>query len=1072
MRVVVLFSLAAASFAVEDLLQRLSTVTCTIKDNSFASPWTVGVSQKVQTGFMTEPYVITFADNLRADAKCKVQLSGSAHAWPLELVREDSAASLMVYSVKGADKAFWEGKGEIPRSGILRLGSHAKSVTGRAGLVGTETISAYGPAMGPYGVRLAASLEWVPQTDGFLFDEEGAFAGLLVGGQAIPEWTFGDFANASPRPSLGLSLIGGQNAAFRQRYGIPNTGGVLIVGAAAPWQQVVQPGDVLMSLDGEQVGHDGKVHSKDVGIRLPVQLVAQPHMKATVLHMGQEKEGEVELSVPAAAPQVETPKPSYLIVGGLLFAPFTPKLIQDVAMEQQLWVSDEVAGMLGGPDTYVALANVLPHPINDGFRVGSMNLLHSCNDKPVPDLKSLLKITNGAIEEKASLKCSFLRVSDKDDGVGVWKGESPMYPDFVFEAERLHEVQSAILDQYGVPTSMSTDLCGVAPALDEATEEECDSVKAALLHNATGHSVRIRAIKKSGSKDSKNSTKRLLLRAPKAVVDVAAVEKWQEEEVDRDDGKDLVAEIPGTIKLGDRDLGAKPFPWGTATWGKGAASSGVPLSQVVKIMTLSAGKNFLEPWKLHQKMRSSGSGILIKGEDVGVPGEKFVLTNAHVVHEHQVVFVQRQDMSRKILAEVRIIARDVDLALLRVPDEELWADVGELRVTTDIPVNSHVRVAGYPHGGNAVSITTGVVSRVMAMPYEFSQPMNPVNQPGNVVAMQVDAAINPGNSGGPVFNQDGEFLGLAFAGISQAQNMGFVIPAKVILARLPALHRDADAKIYRGIPEVGLLWDKLESDAMREYLKVPEEGGVIVSSVAPLGVAKEHVKKGDVLLAIDGQVVAGDGTVVMPGQGGEADIRVPLDALITEKPDNATTVLRLWTDEKVKDVKVDFQPVPPRVPRYDTDPSYVVIGGLVFSKFTVPYLNAMNHNVPPETTQTLDTWKENATDDVVVLVDILEDATTEFYTTQKGSRLLFLNFQPIYSLAGLIEQIPAALEAPFLEFSFDPSGFSTLILNSTLVMESTVREDHAVPSPVSPGLAHVWCDTSRKGRLPHWSGCD
>merc|ERR550537_839426 len=127
-----------------------------------------------------------------------------------------------------------------------------------------------------------------------------------------------------------------------------------------------------------------------------------------------------------------------------------------------------------------------------------------------------------------------------------------------------------------------------------------------------------------------------------------------------------------------------------------------------------------------------------------------------------------------------------------------------------------VRVAGYPHGGSAVSITNGVLSRVMAMTYEFSQPPNPVNLPGNVIAFQVDAAINPGNSGGPAFNQDGDFLGLAFAGISGAQSMGFVIPASVILAR---------------IPEMGVLWKTLDNEAMRSYLDVPEGGGVLVRSV-------------------------------------------------------------------------------------------------------------------------------------------------------------------------------------------------------------------------------------------------
>merc|ERR1719316_790019 len=313
-----------------------------------------------------------------------------------------------------------------------------------------------------------------------------------------------------------------------------------------------------------------------------------------------------------------------------------------------------------------------------------------------------------------------------------------------------------------------------------------------------------------------------------------------------------------SIKLGEKDIGARPLAWGEAAWGKGFSATGVPLQHVVKILTLSAGRSFLTPWQMKRKMRSTGSGILVLGEDVGIPGEKLILTNAHVVNDAQVVFVQRQDMTRKILAEVRMVAKDVDTAMLRVVDKELWEGVGELRIHRELPAaNSAVRVAGYPHGGNAVSITNGVMSRVMAMTYEFSQPPNPVNLPGNVIAMPVDAAINPGNSGGPAFNQDGDFLGLAFAGISGAQSMGFVIPASVILARLPQMNRDATEGIeYPGIPEMGLLWKPLDNEGMRHYLEVPEEGGVLVRSVAPLSALNGSISPGDVLLAVDGPAVA------------------------------------------------------------------------------------------------------------------------------------------------------------------------------------------------------------------------
>jgi hypothetical protein len=364
----------------------------------------------------------------------------------------------------------------------------------------------------------------------------------------------------------------------------------------------------------------------------------------------------------------------------------------------------------------------------------------------------------------------------------------------------------------------------------------------------------------------------------------------------------------------------------------------------------------------------------------------------------------------------------------------------------------------------------------MAMTYEFSQPPNPVNLPGNVIAMQVDAAINPGNSGGPAFNQDGDFLGLAFAGISGAQSMGFVIPASVILARLPQMHRDAEQGIqYPGIPEMGVLWETLDNEGLRHYLEVPEEGGVLVRSVAPLSALNGTVSPGDVLLAVDGNAVAADGTVLLDAQTGEADVRVPLDALVTIKPENATTDLRVFRNGEVENLNVMFAPVPPLLPRYDTAPDYALVGGLIFSKLTVPLLLESRRNGMMQPVQQaarfLDKWRRDTASDVVVLSGAVSDPANEFYSLPMLSQLYYVNGEPVTSLRGLVGLLPGALSAPFLELSFDPSGFSTIILNSTLTLNSRALENHAIPSPVSENLAHDWCKASTSGPMPRWSAC-
>ncbi|MGC4016166.1 MAG: serine protease [Luteolibacter sp.] len=85
---------------------------------------------------------------------------------------------------------------------------------------------------------------------------------------------------------------------------------------------------------------------------------------------------------------------------------------------------------------------------------------------------------------------------------------------------------------------------------------------------------------------------------------------------------------------------------------------------------------------------------------------------------------------------------------------------------------SQVRVIGYPIGGERLSVTRGVVSRIDFSTYSHSQA-------DSHLIVQIDAAINPGNSGGPVV-QDGKVVGVAFQGLRQADNTGYIIPTPVI----------------------------------------------------------------------------------------------------------------------------------------------------------------------------------------------------------------------------------------------------------------------------------------------------
>ncbi|KAI7996299.1 hypothetical protein LOK49_LG10G01350, partial [Camellia lanceoleosa] len=137
-----------------------------------------------------------------------------------------------------------------------------------------------------------------------------------------------------------------------------------------------------------------------------------------------------------------------------------------------------------------------------------------------------------------------------------------------------------------------------------------------------------------------------------------------------------------------------------------------------------------------------GSGFVI-------PGQR-ILTNAHVVADHTFVLVRKHGSPNKNRAEVQAIGHECDLAILTVNSKEFWEGMNSLELG-DIPfLQEAVAVVGYPQGGDNISVTKGVVSRV--------EPTQYVHGATQLMAIQIDAAINPGNSGGPAImgNNHGE----------------------------------------------------------------------------------------------------------------------------------------------------------------------------------------------------------------------------------------------------------------------------------------------------------------------------
>jgi S1-C subfamily serine protease len=339
---------------------------------------------------------------------------------------------------------------------------------------------------------------------------------------------------------------------------------------------------------------------------------------------------------------------------------------------------------------------------------------------------------------------------------------------------------------------------------------------------------------------------------------------------------------------------------------------------VVKLFTVFKEPSYYKPWELDYQQTSGGSACIVEGNRI--------LTNAHVVAHQMFVQALKPGDTKKYTARLLHVDHDTETALLTVDDPAFFA--GTTAVTFgDLPTrNSRVTVYGFPVGGNELCVTAGVISRIEIKTYTHSQ--------RDLLAMQTDAAINPGNSGGPVF-MDGKLIGIAFQSYKQKdlEKAGYIVPISII----QHMFDDLDNGSIEGVPDLGILWQKIENDTLRAYLGLsPDQTGVRVSRVVHGSSADSELLVDDVILAIDGTPIASDGSISLRDHD-----RVQFEYLISRHQIGDTVTLSLIRHGSSLDVRLELRPyvslVPP--PRPDLSPSYLIFAGLVFTKLSYEYMH-------------------------------------------------------------------------------------------------------------------------------------
>ncbi|MBN1697326.1 MAG: trypsin-like peptidase domain-containing protein [Spirochaetales bacterium] len=354
--------------------------------------------------------------------------------------------------------------------------------------------------------------------------------------------------------------------------------------------------------------------------------------------------------------------------------------------------------------------------------------------------------------------------------------------------------------------------------------------------------------------------------------------------------------------------------------------SDTPVSEIrkatIKITTTSIRPVAYIPWKMNEHEITTGSGAIIRGN--------LILTNAHVVSDATFIEVEKENDPGKYRAFVRYISHQCDLALLEVDGKiagRFFSGTTSLELSGDIPgLKSTVATFGYPNGGDRISITEGVISRLEVGHYVHSMQ-------SALLKMQTDAALNPGNSGGPVI-RNGKIAGIAFQTIQSAENVGYMIPVPVIRHFL----EDIEDGTCDGFPGLGIYWDELLNPDYRRYLGMDDRmSGIVVNKVLRDMSADTWLEAGDVILAIDGTDIANDGSIAFEGG------RIPFSFLISKRQPGDTVTMNLLRDKKEMTLSFPLDIETGRIVwynEYETLPKYYIFGGIVFQVLSLEFLKS------------------------------------------------------------------------------------------------------------------------------------
>ncbi|KAK4282449.1 hypothetical protein QN277_013826 [Acacia crassicarpa] len=470
----------------------------------------------------------------------------------------------------------------------------------------------------------------------------------------------------------------------------------------------------------------------------------------------------------------------------------------------------------------------------------------------------------------------------------------------------------------------------------------------------------------------------------------------------------------------------------------GEVKAAPSMDAVVKVFCVHTEPNFSLPWQRKRQYSSSSSGFIIEG--------RRVLTNAHSVEHHTQVKLKKRGSDAKYIATVLAIGTECDIALLTVSDDEFWDGVSPVEFG-DLPaLQDAVTVVGYPIGGDTMSVTSGVVSRIEILSY--------IHGSTQLLGVQIDAAINAGNSGGPAFSDKGKCVGIAFQSLKHgdAENIGYVIPTPVILHFIRDYEQNGE---YTGFPILGVEWQKMENPDLRMSMGMgPQQKGVRIRRIEPTAPEYHVLKSSDVILSFDGIDIANDGTV--PFRQGE---RIGFSYLVSQKYTGDTATVKVLRDSKILEYDINLATPKCLIPAHINGrlPSYYIVAGFVFAAVSVPYLRSeygreYEMDAPISLLNKLyHAMAESVDEQLVVVSQVLVADINIGYEDIVNTQVLAFNGKPVKNLKSLVFMVESCNDE-YMKFDLEHQQIVVLKTCTAKAATSDILTTHGIPSAMSDDL--------------------